>query len=324
MRNTDNNFACLTRDGISLWLRRFPTGAEPARGAVVLQHGLGSRTLAFDYPGRSLALHLSTAGFDCYLPELRGTGRSQRPARPWGVDDYVEQDIPAIVEAVRADSGQQRIHWIGHSMGGVLMMFYGIEHPDAPIKSLVTIGSSLDYSAGHSVFRKMRRLRWMAGSWLRYLDFGRLARLNALSAGHGPFFPAEEMNVWRYNIERAITRDLLSHGFGLIPFRLFDDLDTTFQQGGFSRQGGRIRYLEQAHAFRLPTCLIAGSKDAQCSVEAVQATARLLENAAEKEVLCMGTDYGQYGEYGHFDLILGRRAETEVWPSILRFIERHA
>ncbi len=324
MRNPDNNFACLTSDGISLWIRRFPTAAEPARGAVVLQHGLGSKSLALDYPGRSLALYLSKAGFDCYLPELRGAGRSQRPPGPWGIDDYLEQDLPAIIEAVRGDSGQERLHWIGHSMGGILMMFYGIENPDAPVQSLVTVGSALDLTPGHNVHRETLRMRWLAGNWLTYLPFGLLARLNGLSAGYGPILPAEKMNMWRFNLERAITRDLLANGFGIIPFRLLDDLATTFKPGGFSRKGGAIRYLERADAFRLPICLIAGSRDAQCPVEAVRETARRLTNAAEKEVLCVGSEFGSYHEYGHFDLIIGRRAETEVWPSILRFIEQHA
>ena len=35
------------------------------------------------------------------------------------------------------------------------------------------------------------------------------------------------------------------------------------------------------------------------------------------EVVLFGRDHGHLDEYGHFDLILGRRARTEVWPHIV-------
>src|SRR5262249_59578807 len=98
----------------------------PARGAVVLQHGLGSNGLLFLVRGVSLAEHLAELGFDCYVTELRGAGRSQRPRGGWALDDYLERDLPALLERVREHSGQRELSFIGHSLGGALMWMYAI------------------------------------------------------------------------------------------------------------------------------------------------------------------------------------------------------
>jgi pimeloyl-ACP methyl ester carboxylesterase len=205
-------------------------------------------------------------------------------------------------------------------MGGILMMLHAIDHPDAPIERFVGVGSALDYRPGESVFRKLRPLRPLAGSWLQTFPFARLGQLNGLVSGYGPTFPAEQMNFVRSNVERSVARQILMRGFDDISMRLFDDLDTTFQDQGFSRKHGALHYLSRAKDFRLATCLIAGSRDVQATPEAIDATVQLLSGARILEVVRRGKLYGQEDDYGHIDLLVGKRASREVWPTILSFL----
>ena len=315
--------SCVTSDGLKLALRR--TCANPSRPGppVVLQHGLGANGLTFELPGRSLARALATRGFDCYVSELRGAGASDRPKDTYGLDEYLERDIPAILDSVRRTSGRDRVYWVGHSLGGILGMFYALEHAGGAVERLVAIGSALDYSRGPNAFSELRRARWLAGNWLRTLPFGALARLNALVAGYGPLLPAEKTNFWRSNIEPQVARHFLSRGFTHIPLRLLDDLDTTFNPGGFSRAAGRIAYLRRTSDFKTPTCLIAASADAQCTSQAIDATAQLL-SGAELHVARFGKAHGHLEDYGHMDLLIGRNAEEEVWPTIARWLGSRA
>ncbi|HEX4355265.1 MAG TPA: alpha/beta hydrolase [Polyangiales bacterium] len=299
-------------------MTRFCNAPGASRGAIVLQHGLGSNGLVFNFPGRSLVQVLAACGFDCFISELRGA--RGHVARAYGLDDYLDQDLPAIIENVQRVSGHARIHWVGHSLGGILMMMYAIDHPDAPIDRFIAVGSALDYRFGRSIYAQLRLLKGLVSPWLHWVPFDRLAQLNAPIAGHGPKMLPEQMNFWRENVEARVLRRMLARGFSAIPMRLLLDLDSTFAPSGLSRHDGQINYLVRAHEFRLRSCLLVGTRDEQCGELTVDATARLLSNAPKLRVARFGRTHGHAQEYGHFDLLVGKHAEREVWPTIRDFV----
>jgi pimeloyl-ACP methyl ester carboxylesterase len=316
-----------TADGVRLHLTRViaaeALGAQsaaqrPTRGAVVLQHGLGSNGGVFLVPELSLAERLAELGYDCFVSELRGAGRSERPSKAWCLGDYLALDLPAVISTVCQVSAHPRVSWIGHSLGGVMMMLYGIDHPDAPIERLITVGSALDYKPGRNIYRTLRALR-PAASILPSIPFGKLSWLNALVAGVGPGFLAESMNFQRSNIDRAVTRRLLASGFTSIPLVLLDELNTTFDELGF-QLSGRDAYLPRAARLRTPTLMIGGSADPQCPPEATEASFALLAGVQDKRRVTFGKEFGHADDYGHFDLLVGKRAASEVWPHIEAFL----
>jgi pimeloyl-ACP methyl ester carboxylesterase len=199
-----------------------------------------------------------------------------------------------------------------------MMMLYCIDHPDAPIERLVTVGSALDYKPGRNIYRSLRALRPVA-SFLTSVPFGALSWLNGLVAGMGPSFLAEGMNFQRSNIDRAVSRRLLASGFTSIPMALLDELNTTFDELGFQLTG-RDAYLPRAGALRTPTLMIGGSADPQCPPEATAASFALLSGVQDKRLVTFGKAYGDADDYGHFDLLVGRRARSEVWPHIEAFL----
>ncbi|HMI91924.1 MAG TPA: alpha/beta fold hydrolase, partial [Polyangiales bacterium] len=315
-----------TADGVRLHLTRViaselesqAAAGKRTRGAVVLQHGLGSNGGVFLVPQLSLAERLAELGYDCFVSELRGAGRSERPAKAWCLGDYLALDLPAVIATVCEVSAHPRVSWIGHSLGGVMMMLYGIDHPDAPIERLITVGSALDYKPGRNIYRSLRALR-PAASLLPSIPFGALSWLNGLVAGVGPSFLAEGMNFQRSNIDRAVTRRLLASGFTSIPLALLDELNTTFDELGF-QLSGRDAYLPRASALRIPTLMIGGSADPQCPSEATEASFTLLAGVQDKRRVTFGKAFGQADDYGHFDLLVGKRAASEVWPHIEAFL----
>jgi pimeloyl-ACP methyl ester carboxylesterase len=309
-----------TDDGVSLAIHRFAPAQRPARGAVVLQHGLGSNGLVFTLSGVSLADHLCALGYECFVPDLRGAGKSGRGRGDHGLDAYLEHDVPAILRAALEHSGQAKVHWIGHSMGGFLMWMYALEHPDAPVSRLVTVGSAIDYRPGRSVYRSLRRLLPLV-SLLPVLPFALITRALAPLAGQGPILLPEGMNFHRSNVERAVCRRLMAGGFAAIPLPLFAALESTFSEQGFARARGAITYLSRMGEFRIPTLVVGGSRDLQATPEAVLATFERLSGVEDKRLLMCGVPHGHGDEYGHFDLIVGKRAQSEVWPHIAAFLE---
>src|SRR5919106_6749300 len=96
-------FAIEADDGFPLVIERLapPSDAPRCGPSVVLCHGFGGNRFNFDLDERhSLARHLVREGFDVWLVELRGHGRSKlaphAPAsrRSWNMDPHVEMDLP--------------------------------------------------------------------------------------------------------------------------------------------------------------------------------------------------------------------------------------
>lgn len=308
-----------TSDDVTLCVERIaPSG--PCRGAVILCHGLAANGLVFDLPGRSLARYLAEHGMECFIPDLRGARYSGAPSGGWNLDDYLEQDLPALMQLVREQALSEKIHWVGHSMGGILCLMYGSERPETRLSRVVTVASSLDYRTGQSVFRQLKHALPLL-SPLQTLPFSQFAKLSAMVSDYVQL-TAERINFYRPNIEADVVRAILQDGFGPLPTRLLRDLASTFNEGGFARRGGLLRYDELWPRYRFPTLLLVATQDPQCNIGAVDETARLIGHIDELEVRPVGRRYGQREDYGHFDLILGRNAKDETWPMILDWLLR--
>lgn len=308
-----------TSDGVALALTRVRDTSQPGRGPVMMQHGLASNGGAFIVPQQSFAAHLAGLGYDCFVTELRGAGKSQR-ARGIGFDAFIEQDVPALIAKIQEVSEHEKLAWIGHSMGGILALAYGIEKPDAPFTNVITVCSSLDYRPGRNVYQSLNGIRPLA-RLLPWIPFGGIAWLVSHVAGRGPVLPPEHMNFYRSNVERGVLQHVMRTGFEPIPIRLLDNLATTFDVKGFSRSEGAIRYHERAGDYGFRTLMLGGSRDVQCPKECVDATFELLTGATDKRSAMLGTQFGHGDEYGHFDPLVGKRAHEEAWPLMTRFLE---
>lgn len=303
-----------TQDGVELAIHRVPPTSTRRRGAVMLLHGLASNRLAFHFPGRSLSSYLADRGWDCFVPELRGAGRSQAPHLRFDLHDYLEWDLPAILEAIRKASGEGEIHWIGHSMGGILFMLHALRTGGEGLRSGVAVGSALDYRHG-SVFQQLIKLRPLAER-LPYVPFGGLTHLLAPLSGRLPRI--DDLNFCPGGAEPEVMRKVQANMFGRIPVALLDSLSTLLTaEGPRDRQRG-TSYRDEGHKLATPLYLLGGSRDVQCPVPAVQSTASLFPAARAEG---FGRAFGHAQDYGHFCLLVGTNAPQEVWPRILAWLE---
>jgi pimeloyl-ACP methyl ester carboxylesterase len=96
---------------------------------VVLIHGLGSRAEDWRY----LAAFLANAGFRVYTPDLLGFGRSDHPAD----FSYSIQDEATIVVGFLDALGLKQVNLGGWSMGGWIVQFVALEHPERVSKLML-------------------------------------------------------------------------------------------------------------------------------------------------------------------------------------------
>lgn len=101
-------------------------GAPPARPTpiVVLHGGPGVPDMAGD---AAFFGQLTDLGFDVYVYDQLGSGRSSRLPDPTGYS--IERDV-ADLEQIRRTIGAKQMVLIGHSFGGALAAHYLAAHPD--------------------------------------------------------------------------------------------------------------------------------------------------------------------------------------------------
>jgi pimeloyl-ACP methyl ester carboxylesterase len=309
-------FTVRTGDGVGLVVHRVRSGRANAP-AVMLLHGMASNHTVFHFPGRSFAEWLAHQGFDCFLPDLRGHGDSERPRKDWWLDEYLFEDLPVLLEAVRAASGQLRVHWVGHSLGGLLLLCYGILNPGAAIASGVAIGAALDYRVGYTSFRHLLKVRVILERFSA-IPYGTAVSLLSPFLGGRLTAGMDKLTAWPPNIEPEVFRRIQALGFDTVPMSLLASLSTLFGRRGLRTRDRTVHFLEKARRFSIPLQLIGGSRDLQIAANAVRQTANLIGGPAEVRIF--GREHGEVEDYGHWDLVLGRRAPVEVWPSIVAWI----
>jgi len=86
---------------------------------LFLIHGIGASRHSWD----GLVERLK-GEFRCIAYDLRGHGRSPTPRPPYTLDDLVED-----LEALRAELGIERAHFMGHSLGGMIGPAYARKYP---------------------------------------------------------------------------------------------------------------------------------------------------------------------------------------------------
>ncbi len=309
-----------TEDGWRLRVAEYGAGND---GPVVyLQHGLAASHLAFDlHPhGFSPARWLAEQGYRVYAGDLRGRLSGKPPegtdGGEWSLSDYLLRDLPALVAFVHARTGE-RMHWVGHSMGGILGLAYAGHFGGSELASITTLGSALHYGVGGTVFEHVNRLRPLLTriSRIPYRSMQRFAA-PLLAAG----LPPSPANVTVRNMTPASLAAIAANVFIDMTRAELMELGSTFEEAGI-----RIRELDRlavelAAELPVPWLSVVGAADKQCTPDCAMWTFSRIA-APEKRLYLAGTPNGCRHDYGHFDLVCGNDAQTEIWHHVRSFID---
>ncbi|KAJ1260020.1 hypothetical protein BS78_10G200100 [Paspalum vaginatum] len=129
-----------TDDGYILSLKRIPYGLSDAgnstgdtRTPVLLFHGLlvDGFCWVLSNPKQSLGFILADGGYDVWIANCRGTKSSRRhislsPEDPafwdWTWDELAAYDLPAVLRFVYNKTGGKKVHYVGHSLGTLIIL----------------------------------------------------------------------------------------------------------------------------------------------------------------------------------------------------------
>ncbi|XP_064125672.1 lipase member J isoform X1 [Loxodonta africana] len=130
----DEAYDIVTEDGYILGLYRIPRGKtnninnSAQRLVVYLQHGLLTSASSWisNLPNNSLGFILADAGYDVWMGNSRGTTWSKKHLYlktnskefwAFSFDEMAKYDLPASIDFIVKQTGQDEIFYVGHSQG---------------------------------------------------------------------------------------------------------------------------------------------------------------------------------------------------------------
>ena len=314
-----------TEDGWELPLGRYRARGEVKfREPVILCHGMGANRFNLDLNERySVARYLAARGWDTWVVELRACGLTRRTTkgRRYGhrFDDEVRHDVPALISRVKELAGAERVTWVGHSKGGMVMYGWCGLAPRADIAGVVAIGSPLKvaprihprmmatlvrvnrYGLGDAVY--------LAPAMRALAPLGSRVRLRYLAA--------------QDNLEPEIAAFAMANLLGNVSRNTLRQFVRWYETGRFTTWDGAVDYALGLSRSPVPFLLIAGEDDRLVPPATVEA-ARDAMTAADVEYVVAGKAHGFRCDYGHGDLVLGKCAPDEIFPRIHEWLARRA
>jgi pimeloyl-ACP methyl ester carboxylesterase len=275
---------------VEIAVTRLGLVAQPdVRGVpVILLHGsFSNRRFWYSPKGIGLGAHLARAGFDVWIPEMRGHGLSARNQtyRHNRVADYARYDLPAIAAFVREQSGQTP-HWIGHSLGGTtLAAALGGRYLGPPGAASVAL-------FGSQVSRTYWPLKIPPVEWS-----GRLL-LKPFEHISGPRF----------------KRGPEDEPVGLV-------LESLRWHGLFGRFGDRRSdWWEGLTDVEVPVLGVAALGDHQ---DPDWACRKLYDQfgSAQRQFISLGREQGFSEDYDHVRMLVSKGAQREVWPLVTDWLQ---
>ncbi|MDP8205814.1 MAG: alpha/beta fold hydrolase [Candidatus Electryonea clarkiae] len=306
-----------TQDGWNLAIHRFLAEGDPKKQfPVVLFPSLSLSAKSFDGGGftPSLMKTLAENGFDAWAVDIRGVGLS-KPAtettkRSWSFEDILCKDVPSVIDYIRKFVGTNKVHWVGHSMGGHLLIARLAEGRKDIASGIIAGSGFVPGQGGIDYTNNFRKIKFRRNVPLRSL-----ARFSLPIA-----WLIKETVIMKRNAGRDGLKTILAdvHSF---PVELMKYALDVFQSGGFRNKGGSL-YIENVDKIDTPLMFIVGDKDSYWTPNSVSKDVEKLGNVKTKTVF-PGKQYGCQEHYGHGDILLGKNAEQEVYPEIMKWLEAY-
>ncbi len=123
----------ISDDGLPLFARQWEPETE-AKGAICLMHGLGEHSGRF----RHWAERLTEAGYAMLAIDLRGHGRSGGKRGDAPSFDHLADDINLMLDHAEREFKDTPCFLYGHSMGGMLALFYLIQRRPSLSGAIIT------------------------------------------------------------------------------------------------------------------------------------------------------------------------------------------
>ena len=317
----DEVYAVTTADLWEVRLYRYKPrqgGGEP----VFLCHSAMANQFNFTSPaGASLVDTLVEDGYDCWIIELRGSRSSIPPfgRKRWSAvpDDFLLQDIPSALDFIRKKTGYDKVHWVGHSLGGMLLYAYELVHGRDWLASAATLGSppgfaGVSFKTPHTILFLQRMCPPLIGFVMRGLS----PLLLALRPRVG-FVPVN----WE-NVHPSVTARTFFNMLESPPPALAQELTFWAAHNLWRMNHDDVDVVEGLKTLRTPLLVFFGAADPLTPAATAEAFFKELPGR-DKKMIMLGKGHDCSADYNHADLAFGRSGAEEVFRPIVEWFGKH-
>ncbi|MCO6440715.1 MAG: alpha/beta hydrolase [Nitrococcus mobilis] len=239
-----------------------------------------------------------------------------------GLSDYVDSMLLRGIDAVCAQTGADRIHLAGHSIGGLLAGLFAARYPER-IRGLTVLSTPLHFGPDIGALGRLVSLIPDTRALINAAEAVPGSLLNILSAAASPqtFIFSRGMDFLSSFADPARMRmHLLVERWTLdetaMPRRLFLDLiDRLYRDDAFA--AGRLRIGGKRISPRDIVAPITCVVDRDCDIVPPESILPVLAR--------MGTQdrelFWYHGDRGvslrHVGMLVGERAHRELWPRLV-------
>jgi pimeloyl-ACP methyl ester carboxylesterase len=237
----------------------------------------------------------------------------------WTMDSYVEEDLPAIIAAVREHTGARRVHWVGHSMGGMVALTYVELYGDDQLASLTVLGSPMTIPQPPNNFLEaIKGNRDLFKLMTLVVNASVPASLHVIDEKTGI---AGALYNPR-NMSDTVTREFFTRGIEDIPTGVLDQLVGAVATGSLHSADGATDYAQLLGRVKLPCFVAGGMVDHVAPPESIRYVYNHIAST-DKQFHIYALVNNDEIDYGHLDLVIGTHAPTDVYPSVEGWLAAH-
>jgi len=191
--------------------------------------------------------------------------------------------------------------------------------PDSGVGCLVAVAAPMFVPKPRTLFQRqaedMRPLILAFNN--RWYALGQTLTLDAVKTPVDTFFYNAK------NMDPVTVQQLYMRVAEDVPAPIVDQLLKMDKEGEFISADEKFNYTKEIPRLTLPALFIAGRVDVAADPEIVR-WAYERTSSSDKTFREFGLVWGHSADYGHDDLILGRRSRDEVFPVIEQWLEGRA
>jgi len=317
----DETHTVVTEDSWPVRLyRRTPAGGggEP----VFLPHALGTNHLNYEVPvGHSLVDALVDAGYDCWTMDFRGDRSCPPPKgmsrRNTHVDDYLTKDIPAALEYIQTTTGHEQVHWIGHSMGGMLLYAYEAISGNENIASATTFGSPIGFK--DTRIKSGAAIAWLAANFPPLLS-GAIRGATPFARYFRPQVPGLPIN-WD-NMDPDLDTQAHYNMLEAPPGGVCSDMNRWAMSQDWKMLNGELDVPAALRKSTLPLLAFFAQDDPFVNLDDAE---DFMDNLPtdDKAMVVLSKEEGCEADYNHCDIPFSPNADIEVFVHVVEWLQEH-